>query len=148
MTEQETSTPLVQLVQRRSNDSSTLASPRAFIRVFTRPGTLEALTRFYEEALAVERDMWFTYPAKGLALAAVGGFLLVEGADKDVAPFLEVDGTLLVDDAAAHLARLTSLGAEILEPLHKVPTGSGFHARHPDGTLIEYVEHRPTPEGR
>ncbi|WP_189968670.1 VOC family protein [Streptomyces violascens] len=144
MTRHDTTAPLV---QRRSNDSSALAAPRAFIRVFTGPGTLEELTRFYEEVQGVERDMWFTYPAKGLALAAVGGFLLVEGSDDAVAPFLDVDGTLLVDDAAAHLARLTALGAEILDPLHKVPTGSGFHARHPDGTVIEYVEHRPTPEG-
>ncbi|MFI6688118.1 VOC family protein [Streptomyces sp. NPDC050485] len=147
MTDNDTTAHPAPVMRRRSNDSSSLASPRAFVRVFTGPGTLGGLTRFYEEVLGVERDMWFSYPEKGLALATVGGFLLVEGADHDVAPFLDVDGTLLVDDASAHLARLTARGAEVLEPLHQVPTGSGFTARHPDGTVIEYVEHRPTPEG-
>ena len=145
MTQHDSTTPVV---RRRSNDSSALTSPRAFVRVFTGPGTLEKATCFYEEVQGVERDMWITYPAKGLALAAVGGFLIVEGTDEAVSPFLDVDGTLLVDDASAHLARLTALGAETVEPLHPVPTGSGFTARHPDGTVIEYVEHRPTPDGR
>jgi hypothetical protein len=26
-----------------------------------------------------------------------------------------------------------------------VPTGAGFIARHPDGTIVEYVHHRPAP---
>ncbi|MCX5385270.1 VOC family protein [Streptomyces sp. NBC_00083] len=144
MTKQQDTLPLV---RRRSNDSSALTAPRAFIRVFTAPGTLESRTRFYEEVQGLERDMWITYPAKGLALAAVGGFLVIEGADEDIAPFLSAAGTLLVDDAAAHLARLTERGAEIVEPLHQVPTGAAFYARHPDGTVVEYVEHRPTPDG-
>ncbi|MFJ8308463.1 MULTISPECIES: VOC family protein [unclassified Streptomyces] len=147
MTDNDTTPHPAPVMRRRSNDSSALASPRAFVRVFTGPGTLEELTVFYEEVLGIERDMWFTYPAKGIALAAVGGFLLIEGSDEAVAPFLDADGTLLVDSAEDHLARLTARGAEILDPLHPVPTGSGFTARHPDGTVIEYVEHRPTPEG-
>ncbi|MEU9098308.1 hypothetical protein [Streptomyces sp. NPDC048361] len=95
----------------------------------------------------VERDMWITYPAKGLALAAVGGFLIIEGAQEDVTPYLSAAGTLLVDDASAHLVRLTERGAEIVEPLHPVPTGAAFYARHPDGSVVEYVEHRPTTDG-
>ncbi|MFH8288423.1 hypothetical protein [Streptomyces sp. NPDC018059] len=57
------------------------------------------------------------------------------------------DGRPLVDSARAYLERLAAEGAEITEPLIKVPTGSGFTARHRDGTVIEYVEHRPTAEG-
>ncbi|MET9364959.1 VOC family protein [Streptomyces sp. NPDC006632] len=144
MTNQQDTAPLV---RRRSNDSSALTAPRAFIRVFTPPGTLERLTRFYEEVQGVERDMWITYPAKGLVLAAVGGFLIIEGSEEAVAPFLSAAGTLLVDDASAHLARLTERGAKIVVPLHEVPTGAAFYARHPDGTVVEYVEHRPTPGG-
>ncbi|MEV0322723.1 VOC family protein [Streptomyces sp. NPDC050658] len=133
---------------RRSNDSSALAAPRAFIRVFTGPGTLESVTAYYEQLLGEERDMWFTYPDLGLGLAAVGGFLLIEGTDETVAPFRETAGTLLVDDARKYLDRLTASGAEITDPLKPVPTGAGFSARHPDGTVVEYVEHRPTPDGR
>lgn len=133
---------------RLNNDSSGLASPRALIRVFTRPGTLEELTARYERVQGVRRDMWFTYPELRLALAVVGGFLLVEGEAADLAPFRGVHGTLLVNDAGAHLRRLLAEGGEVLDPLRPVPTGSGFTARHPDGTVVEYVEHRPDSRGR
>ncbi|WP_329116736.1 hypothetical protein [Streptomyces sp. NBC_01353] len=133
---------------RVNNDSSRLTSPRALIRVFTGPGTLEDLAAHYERVQGVERDMWFTYPAKRLALAVVGGFLLIEGEPAALEPFREVDGTLLVNDAGAHLERLTAEGGEVLDPLHSVPTGAGFTARHPDGSVVEYVEHRPDAQGR
>ncbi|TGA92100.1 VOC family protein [Streptomyces sp. MZ04] len=133
---------------RRSTDSSALTEPRTFVRVFTGPGTLESVTAFYEQLLGVERDMWFTYPDLSLGLAAVGGFLLIEGTEESVAPFRATAGTLLVDSAQKYLDRLTAAGAEITDPLKAVPTGAGFSARHPDGTVIEYVEHRPTPDGR
>ncbi|MEV0118693.1 VOC family protein [Streptomyces sp. NPDC050844] len=133
---------------RRSTDSSDLAEPRTFVRVFTGPGTLESVTAFYEQLLGVERDMWFTYPELRLGLAAVGGFLLIEGTEESTAPFLSTAGTLLVDSAQKYLDRLTAAGAEITDPLKPVPTGAGFSARHPDGTVIEYVEHRPAPDGR
>ncbi|GAA1902314.1 glyoxalase/bleomycin resistance/dioxygenase family protein [Streptomyces durmitorensis] len=133
---------------RRSTDSSGLTEPRTFVRVFTGPGTLESVTAFYEQLLGVQRDMWFTYPDLDLALAAVGGFLLIEGTDESVAPFRSTAGTLLVDRVQPYLERLTAAGAEITEALKPVPTGAGFSARHPDGTIIEYVEHRPAPDGR
>ncbi|MFD4631952.1 VOC family protein [Streptomyces sp. NPDC058284] len=133
---------------RRRNDSTDLTEPRPFIRVYTGPGTLDALAASYERLLGTERDMWFTYPEKNLALAAVGAFLLIEGTEETLAPFRATHGTLLVDSAATYLDRLAAEGAEITEPLIKVPTGSGFTARHRDGTVIEYVEHRPRDDGR
>ncbi|AZM53133.1 hypothetical protein DMA15_11455 [Streptomyces sp. WAC 01529] len=132
---------------RRQNDSSALAEPRALIRVYTGPGTLDTVAASYERLLGTERDMWFTYPEKNLALAVVGGFLLIEGTEETLAPFRATNGTLLVDSAQKYLDRLAAEGAEITAPLVKVPTGAGFTARHRDGTLIEYVEHRPTEEG-
>lgn len=140
-----TDTPVV---IRRHNDSSHLTEPRTLIRVYTPPGTLESVTAFYERLLGTERDMYFTYPAKELTLAVVGSFLLVEAAEEVLEPFRATDGTLLVASTDACLARLTAEdGVEILDPPHRVPTGTGFTARHPDGTVIEYVEHRPTPSG-
>jgi predicted enzyme related to lactoylglutathione lyase len=136
------------VLERRSADSSHLTEPRVFLRVFTGPGTLEALTSSYERLLGTERDMWFTYPEKQLALAAVGGFLLIEGTDEVLAPFRATHGTLLVASVDAYLARLAEEGAEVLVPVHRVPTGSGFTARHADGLVVEYVEHRPDEHGR
>lgn len=132
---------------RHRNDSTHLPEPRPLIRVYTPPGTLDSLASSYERLLGTERDMWFAYPEKGLNLAVVGAFLLIEGAEEILAPFRAVDGTLLVDSAQTYLTRLAAEGAEITDPLTKVPTGSGFTARHRDGTVIEYVEHRPTEEG-
>ncbi|MEU0938269.1 hypothetical protein [Embleya sp. NPDC005971] len=136
------------VVWRRSNDSSTLTTPRAFLRVFVEPGELEAATAFYEGLQGVERDMWFTFREFGIALSAVGGFLLIEGAAATVERFRSTTGTLLVPELAPCLERLAAAGAEILEPPRRVPTGSGVTARHADGTVVEYVEHRPTPDGR
>ncbi|GAA3655939.1 hypothetical protein GCM10022224_018850 [Nonomuraea antimicrobica] len=62
-------------------------------------------------------------------------------------PFRDTVGTLLVDDVRPHHDRLVAEGAEIIFPLQEVPTGAGFNARHPDGTVVEYVHHRPTPDG-
>ncbi|MYY86387.1 MULTISPECIES: hypothetical protein [unclassified Streptomyces] len=132
---------------RHRNDSTHLPEPRPLIRVYTPPGTLDSLASSCERLLGTERDMWFAYPEKGLNLAVVGAFLLIEGAEEILAPFRAVDGTLLVDSAQTYLTRLAAEGAEITDPLTKVPTGSGFTARHRDGTVIEYVEHRPTEEG-
>ncbi|MCI3931311.1 VOC family protein [Streptomyces sp. AN091965] len=141
-------TDLTPTVRRRVNDSSAFTEPRTLIRVYTPLGTLESVTGFYERLLGVERDMWFTYPAKRLALAVVGSFLLVEGDEETLAPFRATDGTLIIDSAETYLARLAAEeGTEVLDPPHRVPTGTGFTARHPDGTVIEYVEHRPTPDG-
>ncbi len=148
MTEKSAHASATPTMWRRRNDSSDLARPRPFVRVYTGPGTLDALAASYERLLGTERDMWFTYPAKQLALAAVGPFLLIEGTEETLAPFRATDGTLLVDSARAYLERLEAEGAEITEPLIAVPTGSGFTARHADGTVIEYVEHRPDRDGR
>ncbi|MGW9206717.1 VOC family protein [Embleya sp. NPDC055664] len=140
--------PTADIMWRRSNDSSTLTTPRAFIRVFVEPGGLEAAAGFYEELQGVERDMWFTFREFGIALAAVGGFLLIEGEPAMVERFRSTTGTLLVPELAPYLDRLAAAGAEITEAPRRVPTGSGFTARHADGTVVEYVEHRPTADGR
>ncbi|WP_198351608.1 VOC family protein [Streptomyces typhae] len=107
------------------------------------------MTAFYERLQGTERDMYFTCPQREPTLAVLGSFLLVEGTEEVLAvlaPFRATDGTLLVDSADAYPARLEAEGAEVVEPLHRVPTGAGSTARHPDGTVIEYAEHRPTPE--
>jgi hypothetical protein len=46
-----------------------------------------------------------------------------------------------LDSLAEWRRELTALGAEIVEPPKRVPTGSNMRVRHPDGALVEYVEH-------
>ncbi|WP_190214651.1 VOC family protein [Kitasatospora indigofera] len=133
-------------VWRRESDSSHRTVPRVLVRVFLDPGGLEAGTRFYELLQGVTTDARFTFGA--LRLATVGAFLLIEGAEEELAPFRSTTGTLLVDDVRPYHDRLVAEGAEIVVPLQQVPTGAGFNARHPDGTVVEYVHHRPTADGR
>ncbi|MFE0423688.1 VOC family protein [Streptomyces sp. NPDC058953] len=134
-------------VWRRHNDSSDLREPRVLIRVFVEPGELESRIAFYERLQDVDADARFAFPAKNLRLATVGAFLLIEGGREDLRPFRSTTGTLLVDDVRPYYDRLVAEGAEIVFPLQEVPTGAGFNARHPDGTVVEYVHHRPTVDG-
>ncbi len=131
---------------RLRNDTSDLTEPRVLIRVFLAPGTLEESTGFYEKLQGVAADGRFDFGT--LRLATVGAFLLIEGSDEDLAPFRSTTGTLLVDDVRPYYDRLVAAGAEIVFPLQEVPTGAAFNARHPDGTVVEYVHHRPDPQGR
>lgn len=120
--------------------------PRVLIRVFLSPGRLGPAISTYEALQGVETDAVFPYPDAGLRLAMVGGFLLIEGDDERLAPFRATTGTLLVSDLEPYLDRLAEAGATVVHPPVEVPTGTGFTARHADGTVVEYVQHRPTPE--
>ncbi|XYK61122.1 VOC family protein [Serratia marcescens] len=50
---------------------------------------------------------------------------------------------MLVDDIYPYHQRLLAAGADIFFGPVEVPTGACFNARLPDGTIIEYVHHRP-----
>jgi len=135
----------VDQVWRKKPDTSDLAEPRVLIRVFIQPGELARSIDFYERLQSTQVDAKFTFPEKELALAVVGGFLIIEGSEQALAPFRSTTGTLLVADVQPYYDRLVAEGAEIIFPLQEVPTGAAFNARHPDGTVVEYVHHRPTP---
>ncbi|GAA2234511.1 glyoxalase/bleomycin resistance/dioxygenase family protein [Streptomyces amakusaensis] len=132
-------------VWRRRNDSSDLTEPRVLVRVFLPLGGLDAGIDFYERLQGTEADARFSFGA--LRLATVGAFLLIEGGEEEVRPYRATAGTLLVADVRPYHDRLLAAGAEITVPLQKVPTGMGFNVRHPDGTEVEYVHHRPTSTG-
>jgi predicted enzyme related to lactoylglutathione lyase len=135
---------------RKNLDSSHLAEPRALFRVYVAPGELDGAIEFYEKLLGVESDMYMSIPPEpadsrgGLNLATVGGFLILEGSSEQLAPFRATVGTLLVDDIGPYFARLASLGAEVVHLPTERLGGAGFTVRHPDGTVIEYVHHRPS----
>ncbi|MBP2338470.1 putative enzyme related to lactoylglutathione lyase [Saccharothrix coeruleofusca] len=134
---------------RTDPDSSHRTEPRVYIRAYVPPGGMEDAIAFYERLLGTPVDLRAPYPEKGLSIATVGAFLLIEGDEETVEPFRATHGTLLVDDVTGYHDRLVAAGAEITDPPVEVPTGVGFTARHPDGTVVEYVHHRPKPgEGR
>jgi hypothetical protein len=50
--------------------------------------------------------------------------------------------TFLVDDLGAYEQHLPDVGAEIIRASQEVPTDRNLLVRHPDGSVVEYVEHR------
>ncbi|MCI2421224.1 hypothetical protein MOQ72_27660 [Saccharopolyspora sp. K220] len=132
-----------QQLWRRNPDSSNLPQPRTFVRVFVAQEEHESTTAWYERLLGVERDMVLPYPEKDLALTAVGGFLIIAGTDESLAPFRQTVGTLLVADIGPYEQRFQQEGLEFVQQRFQAPVGEGFTVRHPDGTVIEYVHHRP-----
>ncbi len=128
----------------RAVDDSRGLPPRTLIRVFSGIDDFDASVRFYEHLLGVEADGRFPFPAARLRLATVGSFLIIGGDDEALQPFRSTTGTILVDDVVPYYARAVEAGAQIVFPLQDVPTGRAFNAEFADGTVVEFVHHRPS----
>jgi hypothetical protein len=114
---------------------------RVLTRIYVAPGRLDDTIAFYERLLAQPCRLRFEYPAVGLELAEVGSVLILCGTDDALRRFRPTAMTVMVDSIQDCRAALSELGAEILEPPKRVPTGSNMRVRHPDGTIVEYVQH-------
>jgi len=102
---------------------------------------LNSTLEFYEELLGTPAAMRFEIPQIGLELAQIGDILLIAGSDEALKPFRSTQATFLVDSLDEFRAYLEEKGAEIIRGPDKVPTGRNMTVRHPDGSVIEYVEH-------
>ena len=90
--------------------------------------------------------MRFEIPQIGLELAQIGDILLIAGSEEALKPFRSTQATFLVDSLDEFKAYLEEKGAEIIRGPDKVPTGRNMTVRHPDGSVIEYVEHSKMAE--
>lgn len=102
---------------------------------------LNSSLEFYEELLGSPAAMRFKIPQICLELAQIENILLIVGSDEAVKPFRSTQATFLVDSLDEFRAYLEEKGAEILRGPNKVPTGRNMTVKHPDGSVIEYVEH-------
>ncbi|MGB9939283.1 VOC family protein [Methanosarcina sp.] len=102
---------------------------------------LNSALAFYEELLGTPAAMRFEIPQIDLELAQIGSILLIAGPDEVLKPFRSTQATFLADSLDEFGAYLEEKGAEILRGPDKVPTGRNMTVRHPDGSVIEYVEH-------
>lgn len=127
------------------SDSSTIAEPQLMIRRLVRRGELESTITFYEQMIGQSCALRFTYAEMGLALASVANVLIIAGDDQSLAPFRATDYTVLVSNLEEYAERARRLGAAIVEAPKDVPTGRNMVIHDPDGSLVEYVEHRPRP---
>ena len=115
------------------------------IRRLVAADRLEATVSFYEGLLDQPCELRFSYPEVGLTLASVGDVLIIAGDGSALAPFRRTSYTILVSDLDTYAERLSALGAVVIEEPKTVPTGRNMLVQHPDGSVVEYVEHRPRP---
>jgi hypothetical protein len=54
--------------------------------------------------------------------------------------------TVLNADLDQAVERHVAAGAEIVQERWTAPAGPGTSLRHPDGLIVEYLEHRPTDD--
>ncbi len=102
---------------------------------------LNSALEFYEELSGTPTARRIEIPQIGLELAQIGDILLIAGTDEALQPFRSTQATFLVDSLDEFRAYLEEKGAEIIRGPDKVPTGMNMTVRHPDGSVIEYVEH-------
>ena len=116
-----------------------------FTRVFVEPDALDAAIAFYVALLGGRQTLRFDYPAYGLELAQVSSphlsVLLIAGPAEKRRPFEATRLTMLVAALEPCVARLREAGAEQLEPIQPTPVGRKTRFRHPDGLIVEYVDH-------
>jgi predicted enzyme related to lactoylglutathione lyase len=103
---------------------------------------LDDVVSFYE-ALTGEAPERFSYGE--VSLARVGGFLLLSGAPTALVALTWVSATILVDDVEEVAEVVREFGGEVVSGPHEVTSGRNLVARHPDGSMFEYIDRRPPP---
>ncbi len=129
---------------RKQPDSSTLTAPRVFIRVFCDPGTLTQTVTFYRGLSAGRLEMDMDIPESGLHVVGIGAFLILELDLSEHADAADTQVTVLVPHLDEAVAARVADGAVIVQNRWAGPAGPGTRLRHPDGLVVEYLEHRPS----
>lgn len=96
---------------------------------------------FYEKLFHKKCSSRFNYKEANLELAQVESVLILCGSEKSLKPFRDTKATFLVDSIAEYRDYLSAHNVVIIRDFKKVPSGANMTVKHPDGTIIEYVEH-------
>lgn len=120
------------------------------LRIFTAPERFRTTVAYYKALTGGTVTLHFPFPERGLELASVSSpaasFLIIAGAAAALAPFRGTALTILVTDIDSVSTNLVPLGAEVLQERTPVPTGYQTRLRHPDGLVVEYVQHTAAAE--
>ncbi len=126
-----------------------LTSPRFFSRVFPEIGRLRQAVEFYESLVGIGLDIDLDLPEAGLHVVGVGPFLILE-MDPGKLDRIDQAKRTTVTVLAPHLEEAVRAsvqhGATIIEGPWQSPPGPGYRLQHPDGLLVEYLEHRPNED--
>jgi hypothetical protein len=114
-------------------------------RVFVPPAEFRPTVEFYKRLTGGRCTLHFPFPERQLELAAVSSatasFLLTAGTPESLAPFKATALTVVVEKLAEAVQDCFSRAREQLAPIVAVPTGYQARFRHPDGLVVELVQH-------
>lgn len=96
---------------------------------------LDAVIPLYQALAEVGEVSRFTF--RDLDLAQVGPFLLLAG---NTGAYRDRVATILVKQLPPVIAALEGAGGQVIEGPSPAPKGSRLIARHPDGSIFEYIE--------
>lgn len=96
---------------------------------------------FYEKLFGHKCDMRFNYKEMNIELAQIEDILILGGNEEDLDPFKMTRATFLVDSVDDFKQFLLENDAEIIRDIRIVPTGKNMTVKHPDGIVVEYVQH-------
>ena len=102
---------------------------------------LDNAVDFYEKLFHKKCVFRFSYKEVDLELAQVDNVLILCGSEESLKPFRDTKATFLVDSVMEFRDFLLEHGAAIVRDVRKVPTGVNMTIKHPDGAIIEYIEH-------
>src|SRR5713226_7689874 len=102
---------------------------------------LDAAIPLYQELADAADVNHFTF--RDVQLAQVGPFLLLAG---NTAAYRDRVATILVEQLGPIITAIENAGGQIVEGPSTAPNGARLIARHPDGSVFEYIENgsRPT----
>ncbi len=98
---------------------------------------LDAAVPVYEKLADAEAVRFAQGP---VSVAAVGPFFLMSGPSSHLEVLRKVAATLAVADVDKAVADLRAVGADIIAGPKETPLGRNLVARHPDGSVFEYVD--------
>jgi hypothetical protein len=113
-----------------------------FTRTYVDLDNFNVTINFYETLFRKKCHFKFDYSERGLKLAAVGSVLIIAGDKENRKGFESTRMTCHVDNLEEVKKILVFSRVKILQDIKKVPTGINMRVRHPDGLVVEYVEHK------
>jgi predicted enzyme related to lactoylglutathione lyase len=102
----------------------------------------------WSQVLGVPADTRMPVDEFGLTVMTVGHIAIVGATEAARAAVGAVRSVIVVADLDHALGELERIGATIIDGPMTIPPGRSVYVTMPDGTVAEWVEHRPRPGER
>ncbi|MEV0603291.1 VOC family protein [Streptomyces sp. NPDC050315] len=76
----------------------------------------------------------------GVSVAAVGCFFLMSGPEAELSVLRKITATIAVSNVDQAVDDLKAVGGQVIAGPLASPAGRNMVARHPDGSIFEYVD--------